>query len=305
MVERLKEAIEKARAQRAQAALQAATAGQQTGQQTAGQQTGQQTGQPQGGAEAARPGIQPAAETAVRGFDWSLLAPMTVASDRLARRRVITLDRSDPAHAAFDVLRSRILKAFQDNGWSRLAITSPTKGCGKTFVSANLALSFARQPDIRTLLVDMDLRAPNVANTLGQRERQAIRDFLTGTTPPETYLRRLGDNLAVALNTERVRDAAEMILERRTASVLSQTVARLAPDMVIYDLPPMLVTDDAFAFLPQVDAVLLVVAAGETRASQIEACEQLLQGNTAFLGVLLNKVEDHAEDSYGYGYDYA
>jgi len=294
MVERLKEAIEKARAQRARNALQAAAV-------AAPAQGGPEPGGPRQGGP--RQG-GPVPDGPVPGFDWSGLTPLTVAAEKLQRRRIITLDRTDPAHAAFDVLRSRILKAFQDNGWSRLAITSPTKGCGKTFVSANLALSFARQPDIRTLLVDMDLRAPNVANTLGQRDRQAIRDFLTGTTPPETYLRRLGDNLAVALNTERVRDAAEMILERRTASVLSQTIARLAPDMVIYDLPPMLVTDDAFAFLPQVDAVLLVAAAGETRASQIEACEQLLQGNSAFLGVLLNKVEDHAEDSYGYGYDY-
>jgi Mrp family chromosome partitioning ATPase len=293
MVERLKEAIEKARAQRAQ------LAGTQAGVQPPAGSTGSNEA-------AAGPAPVPGRrdDGAQRGIDWSGLEAVTLATGRLQRSRVVTLDRSDPAHTAFDVLRSRILKAFHDNGWTRLAITSPSKGCGKTFVSTNLALSFARQPDLRTLLVDMDLRAPQIAPTLGLRERRSIRDFLTGATPPESHLRRLGDNLALALNTERVRDAAELILERRTAGILSQTIAALAPDMVIYDLPPMLVNDDAFAFLPHVDAVLLAAAAGETRARQIEACEQLLEGHAAFLGVLLNKVEEGGEDTYGYGYGY-
>jgi len=283
MVERLKDAIERARQQRAR--LQGETG---------------PAPRPGGGLAPATGGPRPP------GLPWATLEALSLTPRRLQRNRVITLDRSDPAHVAFDVLRSRILKAFQDNGWSRLAITSPTKGCGKTFVSVNLALSLARQPDLRTLLVDLDLRAPQVAATLGLGERRAIRDFLTGSTAPESYIRRLGDNLAVALNTERVRNAAELLLERKTASILTETIGKLAPDIVIYDLPPMLVSDDAFAFLPHVDAVLLVAAAGETRAAQIDACEQLFQGNAAFLGVLLNKVEDTgSEDSYDYGYHYA
>lgn len=278
MVERLKEAIEKARSQRAEV-------------------LGRAPAMPV--ADAGIPGVPAGAPGAI---DWAALAPLSLAPGRLQRNRVITLDRSDPAHTTFDVLRSRILKAFQNHGWTRLAITSPSKGCGKTFVAVNLALSFARQPDLKTLLIDMDLRAPSVALTLGQKERMAIRDLLTGATEAETHLRRLGDNLAVALNTERVRNAAELILERRTASVLSQTIAWLAPDLVIYDLPPMLANDDAFAFLPQVDAVLLIAEAGETRGGQIEACERLIEGNAAFLGVVLNKVERRGEDAYGYDY---
>jgi protein-tyrosine kinase len=283
MVERLKEAIEKARAQREQVLAAAAPA-----------------------AAAAAPGslAAPPPRMAEGRLDWAELAPVTLSSRRLQGNRIITLDRSDPAHTTFDVLRSRILKAFQDHGWTRLAITSPTKGCGKTFVAVNLALSFARQPDLKTLLVDMDLRAPNVAQTLGHDVQTSMRDFLVGTLAPETHLRRLGDNLALSMNAGRLRNAAEMILEKRTAAVLAKTISRLEPDMVIYDLPPMLVNDDAFAFLPQVDAVLLVAAAGETRAGQVEACERLFQGSTAFLGVVLNKVEGVPDDKYGYGQAY-
>lgn len=274
MVERLKEAIEKARAQRAQLLA---------------------------GGPAAPASAPPRPEGASA---WTALQPIELSPGRLQRNRIITLDRSDPAHTTFDVLRSRILKAFQDRGWKRLAITSPTKGCGKTFVAVNLALSFARQPDLKTLLVDMDLRAPSVARALGLEMRSSMRDFLTGSLAPEAHLRRLGDNLALALGGARVGNAAELILEKRTATILAQTIDRMSPDIVIYDLPPMLVNDDAFAFLPQVDAVLLVAAAGETRAGQIAACERLFQDGTAFLGVVLNKVEERPDDAYAYGYGY-
>ncbi len=74
------------------------------------------------------------------------------------------------------------------------------------------------------------------------------------------------------------------------------------PDAVIYDLPPLLVSDDAIGFLPQVDCVLLVAAAGQTTPTEIDECERLLGETTNFLGVLLNKCEVKNSDAYQYGY---
>jgi capsular exopolysaccharide synthesis family protein len=293
VVERLKDAIEKASRERRRA-LAASPA------------PAPASGEASAPAPVPAPAPAPVPETLPETAppSWAAIEAVTLVPRRLQRSRVITLDRTDPAHVGFDVLRSRLLKVFRDNGWKRLAITSPTKGCGKTFVAVNLALSLARQPDLRTLLIDMDLRLPQVAATLGLRDRRALADFLSGRLAPDKHLCRLGDNLALALNTERVRDAAELILDRRTVERLSAAIAALAPDIVIHDLPPMLVNDDAFAFLPQVDAVLLVAAAGQTRADQIDAAEKLIQGNAAFLGVVLNKVADGSDDPYGYGYGY-
>lgn len=292
-MERLKEAIEKARAQRlglGDAEL----------------------------VEAAAPGAPPARQPLVFGngamrvaaaepepepaFDWAELQPIEVSTAQLRNRRIITRDRSDAASSSFDVLRARVLKAFRDKGWRRLAITSPTKACGKTFVSVNLALSVSRQPELRTLLVDMDLRRPAIAPTLGQKGQWQVAPWLDGSTGFGDYLMRIGDNLAVGLNSEPHRDAGELILASRTREVLDASIDRLDPDLVIYDLPPALSNDDVFSFLPNVDAVLLVTAAGTTTPDQIEACEQLFENNCAFLGVLLNKVQDGGEENYGYGY---
>ncbi len=74
------------------------------------------------------------------------------------------------------------------------------------------------------------------------------------------------------------------------------------PDAVIYDLPPMLVSDDTIGFLPHVDCVLLIAAAGQTKVAEIEECERLLGETTNFLGVLLNKCEANNSDAYQYSY---
>ena len=81
-------------------------------------------------------------------------------------------------------------------------------------------------------------------------------------------------------------------------------IATFAPDIVIYDLPPLLVGDDALAFMRNLDAALLVIAAGETRPYEVEECEAMLSEETNFLGVLLNKVERGAGSDYYYGYGY-
>ncbi len=291
MVERLKHAIEKARAQREmeEAAVPAARV-----REAAAALRSPVTGE-------APPEIRRAAAVDPTEALWSSLREIEFASDALEHARVVTREKADPAHIPFDVLRTRLMRVFRDNGWKRLAVTSPRKGCGKTLICANLALSLARQPDLRTLVMDMDLKAPALARTFGVRKAPHIAWMLTGQSPLETGLMRYGSNLAIGLNGERVRDSAELIHGDKTTRILASMIDRLKPDVAIYDLPPLMVSDDAIAFLPNVDCVLLVVEAGETTPREIEECEAMLAGQTNFLGVVLNKAEYGAANE---GYEY-
>jgi protein-tyrosine kinase len=85
----------------------------------------------------------------------------------LEQNRIISASRHNPAHVAFDVLRTRLIQGLAEQGWRRVVITSPTKDCGKTFISTNLAISLSRQERLRTVLMDLDLRNPSVAPLLG------------------------------------------------------------------------------------------------------------------------------------------
>lgn len=285
MVERLKTAIQKARAQRERVVADPAAT-------------------PVAEQAAPRNPRTPPPLSEAERYDaaWMALEEVSFDPDHLERNRVIAHAKNEPAYIAFDVLRTRILRVFNKHGWTRLGITSATKSCGKTFASTNLALSFSRQQNCRTILMDMDLRLPNIARVLGVDRPDPARWFLTSEIGADKYLRRVGSNLALGLNTERVRDSAELILDPCVPRALDGMYKDFAPDVVLYDLPPMLACDDVMGFLPHLDCVLLVVGGGSTRAEEVSECERLLSDQTHLLGVLLNKAEDPDPSQYGYGY---
>lgn len=232
---------------------------------------------------------------------WESLSPVTLDARLLVGNGLFTNTKSSPAAAAFDMLRTRILQALQQRGWKRLAVTSPTHGCGKSFVAANLAFSLARMAEIRTVLMDLELRNPGLAPLLGVDHAGALSDFLTGDQPLEHHFRRVGRNLALALNGEVANDAAELLHDGATAEALEAMLEQLDPDVVIYDMPPALGNDDVTMMLPQVDAVLLVADGTQTTADDVRACERLFEGRIPLMGVVLNRSQDRKQQRYRYG----
>jgi protein-tyrosine kinase len=274
-MERLRDAIAKARAMREEGAAE-----------------------PGRGAplRAPRPGPAPAMSDA-----WETIEHVKLNDAHLVGERIVAWKKSDPAHIAFDVLRTRLLRLLAENRWRKVLITSPTKGCGKTTVTINLAVSLSRQAAVRTLLVDLDLKTPGIARRLGiDAGALSLADWLGSDARPQDHFVRIGDNLAVGLNGKPARNSAELLHDTRTAERLDAAIAELDPAAVLYDTPPMLASDDVLGLLPKVDCVLLVAGAGQTTAAQIEECERLLEGHTHFLGVLLNKCEMPANSGYGY-----
>ena len=96
----------------------------------------------------------------------------------LAERRVIAGLKQDPRSSVFQILRTRVLMDLRREGWNSLAITSPTPGCGKTLISANLAVAIAQEVNQTVLLLDMDLRRPKVAEYFGVKPEFGLRDYL-------------------------------------------------------------------------------------------------------------------------------
>lgn len=208
---------------------------------------------------------------------------------------LVDYHRDHPAAKAFDLLRTRLMQALRQHGWTRIAVVAPTTGCGATFTAVNLALSLARVKGSRSVLVDLDQRKPGVAAALGLQGDWPIRDFLAGRCLPEEHMIRCSATLALALNTETNIDASEQLHDDVTAAVLEDAEEELAPDVVLYDLPAMLEYDDPAAFLPQVDGVLLVADGTQTTQAQIEECERILDGQAQLLGVVLNRGREQAQ----------
>jgi Mrp family chromosome partitioning ATPase len=76
--------------------------------------------------------------------------------------------------------------------------------------------------------------------------------------------------------------------------------AQLAPDVILYDLPPLLAGDDVTGFLPNLDCVLLVIGGGLTKPSEVTECERMLEDHCPLLGVVLNMDEGVSVKRYAY-----
>ncbi len=233
---------------------------------------------------------------------WSQVDELRVESARMEEARIVSFEKSDPAHAPFDLLRTNVLKILRDHGWSRIGITSATPACGKTLISTNLAFSLARNPAVSTLLLDLDLRSPQLASRLDQNRICSLPAFLRGEISLESFLCRIGSNLALGLNSDRVLDVAELMQRGTTQRSLNRMVRDLAPDVALFDLPPLLLKDDALSMLQYLDCVLVVASAGKTTGEEILECEKLLEGGPEFLGVILNNSE--TEENYPFASTY-
>ncbi|MGR3540540.1 MAG: CpsD/CapB family tyrosine-protein kinase [Hasllibacter sp.] len=231
---------------------------------------------------------------------WDALAPLP--DDPRRARRLRGAPRFQ-AEAAYNLLRTRIVQQAQAKGWRRIGIVSPDGGCGKSTVSANLALSFARQSDFRVLVLDMDLRRIGLSRTISARPATGMASVLEGSAPFAKAAYRVSDSVALGLNGAPHPAPAELVQSRATLAALERMEADYAADLVLIDLPPLFSTDDNQGFLPRLDAAVIVVAADQTKLSRIDAAEREVAGLTSVMGVVLNKCR-YRDASHGFDYDY-
>lgn len=224
---------------------------------------------------------------------WGLLHEQVPGKDQyiLAGTQAEEDFRETDVSRAFDLLRTRLRQTVKQHGWTNIAVVSPTKGCGNTFTAAHLAASLSRVPSSRTVLMDFNMRKPGLARALDMDAGQNgdLRDFLAGDVAISDYITRVSDTLAVGLSATPQADAAEILQDPATAISLAEMRAALNPDIVLYDMPPLLAYDDTAAFLPQLDGVLLVSDGSQTMARHLAECERALEGQVPLLGVILNR----------------
>lgn len=253
----------------------------------AARETGQPEAAPGAKARAAAPATTPV-ETGPVAASWAALQPFSPDLRQLEQQRVYPRS-GGPLASAFDVLRTRVLQQMQANNWRRLAITSPTTGCGKSTVALNLAFSLARQPERRVLLAELDMRRPSLGRILGIRDEADFAAVLAGRAEFSESARRYGENFAVACNGGPGQAPSELLQSSSVPQILAQIENEYAPDIMLFDEPPLMAGDDVMAFTTHVDAVLIVAAAEETTIKQLDQCERELAQQTNIIGVVLNK----------------
>lgn len=238
-----------------------------------------------------------------RNEAWAGLRQFNPDVPTLVRNRIVTFDAGAGA-THFDILRTKILLQMRRNGWKRLAITSPMASCGKTTMACNLALGLSRQPDLSAMLLEMDLRRPNMANMLGHKPEHDITAMLSGEVPFTEQAVRVRGNVALSMARRASNDPTRYMLSPETIETIDRLEQTYRPELTIFDLPPLLVSDDTRAFLGNVDCALMVARAEKSSISQIDTCEREIAEHTNMLGVVLNQCR-FEDDVDGYDYDYS
>ncbi len=222
-----------------------------------------------------------------------------VDAEVLDRNRVLGGKSSEMAADAYRMLRTRVIQRMRDNGWNSLMVVSPGPSEGKSLTAVNLAISLAREVTHTVMLVDLDLRRPSIHKFFGYEPPHGIIDYLRNDVPmPDILFNPSIDRLVVLPGKQREVNSSELLSSPRMLDLIAEITARYPERIVIFDMPPVLATDDAIAFAPNVDSALVVVQNGATRREDLETTYDLLSG-TKIIGSVLNQ-SDEPTQAYNY-----
>ena len=206
-----------------------------------------------------------------------------------------------PISEAFRTLRTNLQFSALDRPLKTLVVTSANPSEGKTTTAANLAVVMA-QAGLSVILVDADLRRPRLHELFEVSNSRGLTDaVLHGNPSPTDYVRETKiQGLRLLTSGQLPPNPAELLGSRRMQQLIEHL--KNEADVVIFDAPPTLPVTDAAVLGRQVDGVLLVVDAGETRReAALHSVETLRKVNANILGAALNRL---SRGSRGYYYQY-
>ncbi len=221
--------------------------------------------------------------------------------DVLKENRIIMGLDTDPRSDLFRVLRTNVLKQLRENHWNSFFVTSATQGAGKTLISINLAIAIALEGNQSVLLVDADLRRPSLNKHLQLHTDYGFIDYLTGSVPLEKVLVNPGiENLVLVPGKDSKVNYSELISSPKMINFIEEIKSRYPSRIIIFDIPPIFVADDALLFMPHLDAALFVVEDEKNTSDELQHSLQILE-ETNLLGLVLNKSKQPLP-TYQYGY---
>jgi capsular exopolysaccharide synthesis family protein len=206
-----------------------------------------------------------------------------------------------PGMEEFRTLRARLFQIRAKRPLKTILVSSALPNEGKSFVSGNLAQVFARQSGGRTLLIDCDLRKPQLHEMLGAPTTPGLSEYLQGKVDEFSMIQKSAyDDLFFIPGGEVGPHTPELIGNGRLKVLLKQ----LAPHFswIVVDSSPTGPVSDASRLAEFCDGVVLVVRAASTPASMAEMAKREFR-DTPILGVVLNQVTqaDHTYSKYYYG----
>lgn len=228
-----------------------------------------------------------------------------------SRRDVAMQTIEDPRGSfaeAYRSMRTALQFSTAEGAPRQLMVTSSVQGEGKSTTALALAINFA-QLGKRVLLVDADMRNPSLHKALAVDNDRGLSNYLSGEGTREQLIRETeiaGLSLLTAGPTPP--SPVDLLMGPKLFRLLDKA-AEMGFDQVVLDAPPLLGIADSIVLGNQIQSIVFVVKAGDTRKSNIrDALRRLRTGGLAPLGIALTRAPSHNASYYGhesyYGYGY-
>jgi polysaccharide biosynthesis transport protein len=247
----------------------------------------------------------------VNGAPVLATVPMVASWKKIENPVMVAVsDPTSPAAEAYRSLRTSLQFSRQESTLRTLLVTSSHAREGKTATVANLGAVFAQAGE-RVVLVSCDLRRPRLSQSSAPADAPELSAVLAGELSLDEALTPVaGVEGLWSLSTRSVvPNPTEMLSSPRARALFTELAERF--DLALIDSPPVLPVADAMILTSYADGVLIVVASGQTRRTELQrTTEKLAQANAPIVGMVLNKVS--AESGYGrygrygsYSYSYS
>ncbi len=215
------------------------------------------------------------------------------------RKLIVETNPNSPITEQFKTLRTGIHFSSVDKEYKSILVTSPEPESGKSTISANLAICYAKQGS-KTLLIDADMRKPTGHKTFRIRFNIGLSDLLTDNAiQPENVFHETGiENLMILTSGTIPVNPNELLSSKKMGRLLAKLAKEF--DQIIIDTPPLLASSDALVLTPHVDGAIIVLRSDKTNKEHAKmAVQQLKNTKVSIIGSVLNYVK-HNKNTYYY-----
>jgi polysaccharide biosynthesis transport protein len=203
---------------------------------------------------------------------------------------------------AFLTLHSSLRLKDDSKNAQCILVTSTIPGEGKSFTTTNLALTFAAHGE-RVVVVDCDLRRPNIHKSFKLENRRGVIDACGGDLPfDDVIIKNVHKNLDVITTGGRAKSPTQVLNSIGFEQLIAELRKRY--DRVFIDTPPLAAVSDALIILPLMDGSIFTVFFNKVRRRAAQyAARRLLDANVPNFGAVLNGLS-HGVSGYYYAQYY-
>jgi protein-tyrosine kinase len=206
---------------------------------------------------------------------------------------LVAFEEDSAVAEQYKILREQIKKLRTDTGARCLSVTSPLQRDGKTTVAVNLAAAMALDYEGKILLIDSDLRCPELHRYFGIDSSPGLGDYLSSSRNGN-LMRYVRDTSIAGFKIipggKPTNDSSELLAKEKMKNLMDEIRVRFPEHQIILDAPPVLSTSDPLVLGRHVDGILMVIRAGKTPRDYLAKAVRSLD-TAKILGVVLNGVD--------------